>query len=71
MDRENRFCFGVTLDSICEMSMLKVSGSISQKITLPPRCSITFVVDIHVNAGTIASSPDLNPKAAITKDGVL
>ena len=46
------------------MSILKVSGSISQKITLPPKCSTTFAVDIQVKAGTIASSPFLKPNAA-------
>ena len=44
--------------------MLKVFKSISQKTTLPPRCSTTLAVDIHVNAGTIASSPLTKTQAA-------
>ena len=33
-------------------------------MTLPPRCSITLAVDIHVNAGTMASSSIPKPNAA-------
>ena len=43
--------------------MLKLSKFISQKITFPPSCSTTFAVEIHVKAGTIASSPGLKPRA--------
>ena len=44
--------------------MLKVSRLISQKTTLAPRCSITFAVEIQVNAGIIISSPAPIPRAA-------
>lgn len=50
--------------SIWVKSMLKVLRSISQKMTLPPRCSTTLAVEIQVNAGMIASSPGPKPKAA-------
>ena len=33
-------------------------------MTLPPKCSITLAVDIHVNAGTMASSSIPKPNAA-------
>ena len=36
----------------------------SQKTTLPPKCSTTLAVDIQVKAGTIASSPGPKPRAA-------
>ena len=39
----------------------------SQKTTFPPRCSTTFAVEIHVNAGTMASSPGLKFNAAKDK----
>ena len=58
------FVLFVTFDSNAEMSKLKVSKSISQKTTLPPKCSITFAVDIQVKAGTIASSSGPKPNAA-------
>ena len=44
--------------------MFKVFRSISQKTTFPPKCSTTLAVEIQVEAGTMASSPDPKPKAA-------
>ena len=58
------FVLAVIFDSILETSILKVSKSMSQKTTLPPKCSTTLAVDIQVKAGTIASSPGPKPKAA-------
>ena len=57
MNRKNSFSFFEIFDSILSTSMLNESREISQNTTLPPRCSTTFAVEIHVKAGTIASSP--------------
>ena len=55
---------GVIRRAASATSMLKVSRSMSQNTTVPPRYSTTLAVAIQVKAGTITSSPGPNPSAA-------
>ena len=56
---------GVILASISLGSILKVSLSVSQKITLPPACVIVSDVEIQECAVVMTSSPGLTPSARI------
>ena len=66
MNSRITFVFSVIRLSILLTSILKVFKLISQKTTFPPKCSTTLAVEIHVKAGTIASSP--NEKFNAAKD---
>jgi hypothetical protein len=56
---------GVMRAAICAGSMVPVSGSVSQKTTLPPACVMVSVVEIHEWAGASTSSPGCTPSAFI------
>ena len=54
---------GVTSDSSCATSRLKVARSMSQNTGVAPMYSTTFAVATQVKAGTMTSSPGSRPSA--------